>query len=253
MKFEPTWLYVKECSHCGLLYFGKTTHDPMTYRGSGTYWTRHLDKHSAKALTRKVQLYTNARKIKTAALRFSAKHDVANSELWANLRDEDGIGAGGAHSHRMRSRMRKLKTGSFRWYTNCVENRAVQTGDPIPMGFKPGRVMGPHSEATKRMISEQRTGAVFSPAHRKALSAAAKGQPKSAEHVAKMAASKRGLRWFNDGEQSYQLDPTDPKTKRLAKGRVKTGKSWYTDGVQSFLLLPTDLKTKRLQPGRVYG
>jgi uncharacterized protein YggL (DUF469 family) len=39
------FLYVKECPHCGLRYFGKTVRNPFKYKGSGKYWNNHLRKH----------------------------------------------------------------------------------------------------------------------------------------------------------------------------------------------------------------
>ena len=46
--FNPTWLYIKEHNVTGLKYFGKTTRDPLKYKGSGTHWTRHISKHGAR-------------------------------------------------------------------------------------------------------------------------------------------------------------------------------------------------------------
>lgn len=37
-EFKPTYLYLKKCSHCDLMYFGKTVQDPYKYKGSGVAW-----------------------------------------------------------------------------------------------------------------------------------------------------------------------------------------------------------------------
>ena len=39
-NFKPTFLYIKQHTVTGKLYFGKTTQNPETYLGSGTYWTK---------------------------------------------------------------------------------------------------------------------------------------------------------------------------------------------------------------------
>lgn len=47
----PTRLYIKQCSHCDLKYFGKTIlEDIQTYKGSGIRWQRHLKKHNAESV-----------------------------------------------------------------------------------------------------------------------------------------------------------------------------------------------------------
>ena len=246
MDFRPTWLYVKECPHCGLLYVGKTTSkDPRSYRGSGTYWLRHLDKHGIDVpLTRKTQLFTSARKVKAAALRFSVKHDVANSDRWANLRDEDGIGAGGAHSDRTKRKISRSRSGISRWYNNGVENRMLTVGNRVPYGFIEGRIVASLGSEGRAKCREAQLGVPKSKTHRKSLSIAAKGKVKSAEHVAKIAQSKRGQKWYNDGVRSYQLFPTDPRTHGLSEGRMPAG--WFNDGVRVYRAPPNDPRIKRL-------
>ena len=44
-NFIPTWLYIKQHNQTKLKYFGKTIHDPLSYKGSGKYWLRNLHKH----------------------------------------------------------------------------------------------------------------------------------------------------------------------------------------------------------------
>lgn len=253
MDFKPTWLYVKECPHCGLLYFGKTTSkDPIAYRGSGTYWIRHLGRHNVIPITRKVKRYTDPVKIKAAAARFSEQHGVADSKRWANLRDEDGIGAGGKHSKRTRRKISLSKVGTMQWYTNGVENRMLSVEGRIPRGFKPGRVGKKHDDIAKEKCRLSQLGVPKSKAHRESLSNASVGRSKSADHVLASSRSRRGLKWFNDGKRGYQLFDDDPLIKRLGLVRGRILGNWYTDGVNSFRMQPTDRNIKRLglRPGR---
>lgn len=95
MDFKPTWLYIKRCSHCELLYFGKTIKtDPVRYSGSGVRWQRHLKKHNAVAVHVKARLFKDQSKCIRHALRFSKEHDIIDSPLWANCVAEDGIDGG---------------------------------------------------------------------------------------------------------------------------------------------------------------
>ncbi len=46
--YTPKWFYIKE-SPTGLMYLGQTIRkDVYSYRGSGTYWLRHLKKYKCK-------------------------------------------------------------------------------------------------------------------------------------------------------------------------------------------------------------
>jgi len=83
------YLYIKKCAHCDLKYFGKTTRDnPESYTGSGLYWIRHLKEHNSKQLTLEIYSFDDQNSAIKFATDFSEKHDIANSEQWANLMPE---------------------------------------------------------------------------------------------------------------------------------------------------------------------
>lgn len=94
--FQPTFLYIKQHSVTGLLYFGKTTKsDPVAYKGSGKYWLRHINKHGRKFVeTLWYCLYTVPDDLEAAACMLSDLLDVALSESWANLKPENGFDGG---------------------------------------------------------------------------------------------------------------------------------------------------------------
>lgn len=95
-SFIPTWLYVKQHNITGLKYFGKTVRkDPIRYKGSGTYWRRHLDKHGNDVTTVWCQLFTNKDQLTEYALAFSKENNIVESIEWANLEFEDGLSGGG--------------------------------------------------------------------------------------------------------------------------------------------------------------
>ena len=93
-SFKPTYLYIKQHNKTGLKYFGKTIKDPHTYRGSGTYWLKHLKKHGNDVTTIWCQLFESESEIQKFALKFSEDNDIVNSSNWANLRPEDGLEGG---------------------------------------------------------------------------------------------------------------------------------------------------------------
>lgn len=87
-----TYLYVKTHNTTGLKYFGKTTkNDPFKYKGSGTYWKKHLKKHGNDISTEIIGIFENVDLCKKAALEFSQKYNITQSENWANLKDENGL------------------------------------------------------------------------------------------------------------------------------------------------------------------
>ena len=90
--FQPTFLYIKQHSVTGLLYFGKTTKDPVSYRGSGLHWSRHLKTHGAKDVdTLWFCLFLDRDSIVEFALAFSEKENIVESNLWANMQPENGL------------------------------------------------------------------------------------------------------------------------------------------------------------------
>ena len=91
----PTRLYIKQCPHCGLKYFGKTIcEDIQKYEGSGIVWQRHLKKHKVEP----IHLWNSDWYYDTSIIRFAAKfsnlNKIVESKKWANLSIENGIQGG---------------------------------------------------------------------------------------------------------------------------------------------------------------
>lgn len=93
-EFTPTFLYIKQHKITGKLYFGKTSKNPETYKGSGIHWKSHLKKHGNEVETLWYCLYNTKESIKEAAISFSKLWDIVESDGWLNLIEEDGIGNG---------------------------------------------------------------------------------------------------------------------------------------------------------------
>jgi hypothetical protein len=90
--FIPTYLYIKQHTRTGLLYFGKTIRkDPETYSGSGTYWKDHIKKHGKHINTLWYELFFNEKDISEFAISFSTEMNIIKSNSWANLILEEGV------------------------------------------------------------------------------------------------------------------------------------------------------------------
>lgn len=92
---KPTRLYIKQCSHCELKYFGKTVKENIeNYPGSGLRWSQHLKKHNAESIHLWDSDWYNDTSISRFALKFSRLNKIVESKKWANLKDEDGLMGG---------------------------------------------------------------------------------------------------------------------------------------------------------------
>ena len=86
------YLYIKTHNKTGLKYLGKTVQNPFTYNGSGKRWINHIKKHGNNVTTEIVGTYETIDDLRLDSIIISEKHNIVNSEEWANLRPETGDG-----------------------------------------------------------------------------------------------------------------------------------------------------------------
>jgi hypothetical protein len=92
---KPIFLYIKQHTKTGLMYFGKTYKDPEKYLGSGTYWLNHINQHGKEyVINLWYCLFTDENSLTEFAKSFSEENDIVNSDLWANLAIENGTDGG---------------------------------------------------------------------------------------------------------------------------------------------------------------
>lgn len=98
MVFIPTYLYIKQHTITGKLYFGKTTNTEsgmLKYKGSGKHWGNHIKKHGKEyVVTLWYQLYDNVFDLVADALSMSKSFDIINNDSWLNLMLENGLTGG---------------------------------------------------------------------------------------------------------------------------------------------------------------
>lgn len=93
--FTPTYLYIKQHSITGMLYFGKTTKDPLKYIGSGKRWKHHIAYHGKEYIdTLWYCLFYSKQDIVDFATSFSTNQNIVESTQWANLDVETGLNGG---------------------------------------------------------------------------------------------------------------------------------------------------------------
>ena len=90
--FKPTYLYIKQHSLTGKLYFGKTTRNPETYLGSGIRWKRHIKEHGKEhVVTLWYCLFLDQESCTEFASMYSKQENIVESTNWLNLQEENGM------------------------------------------------------------------------------------------------------------------------------------------------------------------
>lgn len=91
--FRPTYLYIKQHSITGKLYFGKTVKNPEKYYGSGRRWRAHINKYGKEYVTTLWYcLYLDEKSINDFSVMFSKNNNIVESNDWLNLIQETGLG-----------------------------------------------------------------------------------------------------------------------------------------------------------------
>lgn len=190
-EFKPTYLYIKQHTVTGKLYFGKTTRNHkslLAYTGGGTIWKRHIRKHGKEYVeTLWYCLFYDEASIKEFALMCSEQWNIVESESWANLIVENGLNGtavghpGGMKGKKHSKETRKLMSESagrgknhhsfgLKHSEETKLNMSInRTGENNAMFGKK------HSEVTRAKFSKDRTGKHLSEEHCKAISVSLTG------------------------------------------------------------------------------
>jgi len=86
------YLYIKTHNKTGLKYLGKTIRDPYIYKGSGIYWTNHINKHGYDVTTEVIKICQSREELTEQGLYYSRLWNIVESKAWANLKEESGDG-----------------------------------------------------------------------------------------------------------------------------------------------------------------
>ena len=107
-----TTLYIKTHNITGLKYFGKTNRNPHEYKGSGTYWKRHIKIHGDDITTEiyaQIDEITETELLTNTAISFSIDNNIVKSTEWANLMIEDGLSGGNTYKNKSEKEMNIIK------------------------------------------------------------------------------------------------------------------------------------------------
>lgn len=124
------YLYVKTHNKTGLKYLGKTSKcDPYSYKGSGKYWVKHIDKHGYDVNTEILLATEDLTELKDTGIFFSKLWNIVESNEWANLMMETGTGGPNPNSQNIEAKQKRyqtLKKNNKTW-THNQETRKVMS------------------------------------------------------------------------------------------------------------------------------
>lgn len=229
-KFQPTYLYIKQHSVTGKLYFGKTIRDPIKYSGSGTYWSPHIKKHGYDRVeTLWYCLFYDEDTIKEFALMCSEMWNIVKSDDWANLIPENGIdGFGLIFTEEIRKKMSIAAKKKFAIPGNkeklsaSMMNPSLEIRAKISAGGK--RRFTSSEERIKSSIAASNpsieTRAKMSKSAKNRKNRVCSLHTREKISIANSIAQKNKL-WYNDGFNTFRLKCDDPKIleKNLKCGR----------------------------------
>lgn len=112
--FKPTFLFLKQHTVTGKLYFGKTScNNPITYNGSGIHWKRHIRLHGEEHVeTLWFCLFVNNEECVKFAVMYSGLQNIVNSEDYLNLKIENGLDGGSwLHTAETKQKLSDLRQG----------------------------------------------------------------------------------------------------------------------------------------------
>jgi len=189
--FKPTYLYIKQHSITGKLYFGKTEgrfKSVESYHGSGKRWLRHIKKHGLKYVTTLWYcLFLDKESIEEFALNFSKQENIVESEQWLNLKPENGLDGG--------------------TYTKWTEEQKESIRGENNHGYgKPGPRLGvKETSETKLKKRNSHLGLKHSQECKDKIRAALRGKPKdkiACPHCTKTGQASNMKRWHFDNCKS---------------------------------------------------
>lgn len=237
--YKPTFLYVKIHNRTGLKYFGKTIRkNPVKYKGSGTYWMRHLIEHGNDVTTillNKGQPYEDESTMKHVAVCFSKKHnivkalDVNGRKIWANLVDEQGEGSSQAGNPKWRKSNQAYMTGP--------NNPSKKYGSPTKGTKRPGvggrGKGGSWTEKERASQEKTRSSQEYKDKMAKVFADSERNRKISDSQCGRPGTS-TGTKWYTDGKVRRQFKPGEElpgfRPGRPGVNPNKKGMRWYNNG-----------------------
>lgn len=243
------YLYLKQHNVTNKCYLGQTTKDPFKYKGSGTYWLRHISKHGNDVTTVILAECETREELRTIGLYYSSLWNIVESVVFANLMEETGDGSGKI-SEQTRQKLSAMKRGISpsievrKKISKALSGRKLseQTRQKLS-----GRKLSPEtkanmikyrigkklSEETRTKISNALSGRIFSEDTKRKMSESQLGRIHSEESKRKMSESQKNKIVTDETrmkmKQSHLNNPTVCCPHCQQEGKGNTMKRWHFD------------------------
>lgn len=163
-------LYIKTHNSTGLKYLGKCENtDVYKYKGSGKYWSRHLNKHGNDVTTEVLLETTDKAEMIQMGIYYSTIYNVVEDNTWANLKIEEGDGG---DTSKTPGYIEYMNSPRFIEVCNDTANR-MKIDNPM---FNPETVEKVFSGDIRQKISMALTGLKKSEEHKEKLRQASLSQ-----------------------------------------------------------------------------
>ncbi len=161
------FLYLKTHKQTKLKYLGYTNKNPHKYKGSGTYWKRHLKIHGENVLTKILLRTQKKEEIVKLGLYFSKRWNIVDSPRFANLKLETGDGGRMPWDKECRAKVALYWNEENRKKVGERMSKEIRT-EQWKNNIRRGLIGKPLSDDRKKKISKTLTGK-SQPKIRKAL------------------------------------------------------------------------------------
>jgi len=214
-SFPPTYLYIKQHSITGKLYFGKTTKNPETYNGSGIRWTKHFSYHGKEYIENVWYcLFLDEQSINEFAVNFSKENDIVKSDNWLNLIEETGL-SDPIRTLSSRQKMSEAQRGNTKRRGKTHTDAAKEKNRIAHLGKK----------ASEETLEKMRKYSHSQPDEvRQRIKNTLTGTKHTDERIINMKTAKlnKKMKWYSNGEFTKLFTPgTEPSGWTL--GRKLTG------------------------------
>ena len=165
------YLLLKTHNQTGLNYLCKFTErvkvkSPYKYKGSGTYWQRHINKHGYDVETQVLYQGQSEQELSACAIFWSNVYDVVKNKKFANLIPENGLDGGSKgskHSEEHIAKMRIAMLGKNLGKKSCL-GRKHTIESKLKMSI--ARLGKKVSEETKQKLRIANLGNKYSLGHK---------------------------------------------------------------------------------------
>lgn len=120
------YLYKKTHNKTGMQYLGKTTKDPLKYKGSGKDWVPHINEHGYDVTTEILRECSSNEELSVWGRYYSELWNITESDTWANRIPETGGGLGVASNAAKTENIRRWSDPAYREKMKAIHNHPAR-------------------------------------------------------------------------------------------------------------------------------